>query len=423
MTASVRDAALGLLLAAFVAPAAAVAQAPAEEEPQGFEYLLRVGKLNLDYSRFEVAADALEAACRTPEGIQNFECYRLWATAAEKAYRIDDALLAWDGAEAVAEQGNTLARDEAGRIRGTYGEVVLHAPWGRTLPSLPLDLIFEGLLLDPELKKYLERVTSRLAKKGLEKKELFLPGGPYRIGALAFTTAAGERVELLLPEELVPYRSAGVGAKAGARAVAGAGGVGVSVEAGAVVTPDAAVGLSRSVGFGLGLRAGFRRGPVRIEGRLRIGAVPTITNVEDPPEDASRPGVGLAVLGQGDLGVDLQAGPAWLITPHVGGVGGTLGSLLVGCSAEADGVRWAGECNLPTAVGGVQVGLDITRLLGRTAAPTRAELRAGVKVDILRGTFAAKEGAAVGDFVLHEADVDGFSVIAPGLEASVSLRF
>ncbi len=413
---------LGMLLAALVVPAAAAAQADDPTADQGYEYFLRVGKLNLDYSRYEAAADAFRSACRAPEGVENFECYRLWATAAEKAYRIDEALLAWDGAEAVAEQGNTLARDEAGRIRATYGEVVLHAPWGRTFPSLPFDLVFEGLLLDPELKEYLERVTSRLAGKGLEKKELFLPGGTYRIGDMTFISAAGERVELLLPERLVPYRSAGVGAPDGARAVAGPGGIGVAFEPGAFVAAAAAVGTT-PVALGLQVRAGLRRGPVRIEGRLRAGVVPTSTNADPPPPGDERSGAAVYVLGQADVGLDLQPAASWLITPHVGGVGGSLGSMVVACQADAGGIRWSGECRLPAAAGGVQVGVDLTRFLGASRSAARAELRAGVRVDVLRAGIVASPGDVVGEMSLHESAVAGFAVVAPGGEIGVTVRF
>ena len=414
---SLRSAPLaGVLLAALALPAASDAQEP---DDQGFEYHFRVGKLNLDYSRYEAAADALEVACRLPQGLENFDCYRLWATAAEKAYRIDDALFAWDSAEAVAEQGNTLARDEAARIRSIYGEVVLHAPWGRTLPSLPVELIFEGTLLDPEIKNYLERTTYRLATQGLAEKELFLPGGRYAIAELSFVAAPGERVELLLPEAVVPYRAAGVGSAAGT-AVAGPGGLGLAFEPGAMVLLGGDLG-ARPVALGLQVRAGGRRGPLRIEARLRVGAIPVDSNDDGTSE--GRSGSAAYVLGQGDVGLDIQVGAAWQLTPHVGGVGGTLGSLLVACQAEVGDARWVGECRLPTVAGGLQVGLDLSRTISTAGLSARVELRAGVRVDVLRGTVLASEGDAVGHAALHSAEGSSFTAVAPGGEVGVSVRF
>jgi hypothetical protein len=409
--------------AAVLHSAPAAAQDGLESEA-GFEYLVRVGKLNLDYSRFEVAADALKLACATPEGIENFECYRLWATAAEKADRIGEALKAWDAAEAVAEQGNTLARDEASRIRSVYGEVILRTPWGRTLPSLPVVLKFDGLLLDPELKKYLARITREYGTQGVTREGVFLPGGHYTLDSLEFRAVPGERIELLLPDSIVPYRSAGVGFDRGpARAVAGPGTLGASFQAGAVLLPGVAAG-AEPVRIGLQVRAGLRRGPLRLEARVRTGAVPTGTNVADPAEGDERAGAAWYVLGQGDVGVDIQAGAAWLLTPHLGGVGGTLGSVLIGCSADTtEGVRWRGECRVPTLVGGLQVGFDVGRLLGPVGTPARAELRFGLHVDVLRGKVVAGPGDAVGSLTLHTVDVDAFTVVAPGGEIGVSVRF
>ncbi len=408
------------VVAAATFPADAPAQTSDLSHEAGFEYLLRVGKLNLDYERFETAADALELACTTREGVDDFECYRLWATAAEKAHRIDDALQAWDGAEAVAEQGNTLAREEAGRLRSVYGEVVLHAPWGTSLPSLPLELVFNGLLLDPELKDYLETITLSLGSLGLEDNSLFLPGGGYEVEDLAFTVVPGERIELLLPEALVSYRSAGLGVSSGDRAVAGPGSVGLSLQPAALVVVDAGVGVLPAL-VGVQIRLGRRQGPLRLEVHLRTGVVPVVSMQEPPSEERS--GGAWFVLGQGDVGVDLQATSGLQITPHLGAVGGTLGSLLVGCTLDEGSVRWEGECVLPTAVGGVQLGVTLSVLLGSAGAPARTELRAGVHVDVLRVSVLGSQGDGVGPGLLHEVAVEGFAAIAPGGEVGVSFRF
>jgi len=374
----------------------ATAQSPDEE--QTYEFLRRQGKLLFEYGKFDEAADALVAACATSEGANDAACHSDLAVAAEKAARIGVAIAAWESVGRIGGATAGQAGRELHRLRGAYGLASITIPPGRTLPTLPMTLTHSGFLIDPGLKAYLAQVVQRLAEQGLPEDELWLPAGSYALGDLTFEIPAGGATGLVLGPDVVPWRPRAFGLDDGAPAMALGGPTELSVAlvVGLAGIPGGGLGVV-PVRPGVGVRLARHLGPLRLEVRGRLGATPTRSLGEDP--DGERSSGALELLGALDLGVDLQLGQRAFLTPHIGLLGGTLGSLLVPCVAEDVTTLTVsvGECRLSAVGLGGLAGVDLLVVPG--AEPGRVALRVGLAAEFMGAGFVA----APGDLLKGEA--------------------
>lgn len=414
---------LPLLGLALVLAAPALAQEAQDEA--SFEFLSRQGQLLFDYGKFDEATDAFVEACATPTGRVEFECWRKLGTAAERAGEVGVAIEAWAAADDLGGEGSLVARRELTRLLGAYGEVRLQVPPERTLPTVPGELEYEGMLIDPALKTYLSTVQQRTREGGLGAGAVWLPTGQYRFEGAAFSVTAGTATDLVLPARLVPYRPRAFAA-AGAPPPDGVGGpweVGGDFELMPGGAPGGGLG-NGPVGIGGRLRMGRHLGPLRLEVAVRLGGTPVGSAGDDA--DGIRGSTAVQTLGQLDVGVDLALGPRVYLTPHASLLGGTLGGVLVGCRVEqaSTGHVWDGECRLGTLVAGGQAGVDLQLVLPEPAG--RVVLRLGLFGEALAGGLVAVPGDTLGgdlEVDLKQADRWRFTWLRGGLDAGLSVRF
>jgi len=408
--------ALGLTLV-LAAPARAE-----QDDEASYEFLSRQGQLLFDYGKYDEAAEAFAAACATQEGARDFECWRRLATSAERAGDVGVAIEAWAAADDLGGEESLVARQELDRLLAAYGEVRLRVPPERTLPTVPGELLYEGLLIDPALKAFVAAVQDRAREDGLGG-ALWLPTGEYRFEDAAFSVTAGTATELVLPARLVPYRPRAFRAGDGPPP-AGVGGpweLGGDLELMLGGAPGGGLG-NGPAGLGGRVRLGRHVGALRLEIGLRLGGTP-IRGADDP--DGERASTAAQTLGQLDVGVDLGLGSRLYLTPHVAVVGGTLGSVLTACRAEqaSTGRVWDGECRLGTLVAGGQAGIDLQLVLPEPAG--RVVLRVGLFGEALAGGVAAVPGDRLKgglDTDLVRAGRWRFTWLRGGVDVGLSLR-
>ncbi len=376
-----------LLLLAVASPAAAQ---PAPDQ-RTYEFLRRQGRLLFEYGKFDEAADALAAACVTPEGEGDPTCHSDLAVSAEKAGRVGVAIAAWEAAARLGGPARAEAGRELDRLRSAYGLASITIPPGRTLPTLPMTLAHQGFLIDPSLKAYLAVVVERLATKGLDTPELWLPAGQYTLNGAAFEVPAAGATAVALGSDVVPWRPRAFGLPDGAPAMAlgGPTEVGVSFVFGVAGVPGGGLGVAPARP-GVAIELGRHVGPVRLQVGARLAGTPTRSLGEDP--DGERRSSALEVLGVLDVGLDLHVGQRAFLSPHIGLVGGTLGSLLVPCVAEDIATRTVsiGECRLAAVGLGGVAGLDLLVVPG--PEPGRLALSAGLAAEFLGAGFVAAPG-------------------------------
>jgi hypothetical protein len=406
--------ACGLLAALLLWPTVAAA-----EEDASYEFLSRQARLHGEYGQWGEAVERMEAACATPEGGADPDCWRQLASIAERDGRIGLARDAWMHAAAL---GDRQAGREAARLADAYGRAVFALPDGRGLPTEPAVLEFKGLVLDPTVKAYLARLQEEIGRAGLERAELWLPAGDYALGALAWSVVAGQDTSVPLPASVVPWRHRAFGLDGRTAAgVAGPFELGGDVHASFGGSPDGSLGWEPAA-LGGQLRVGVHAGPMRLELRARAEGWPS-TSAHAP--GGERDGAGLVLLGQLDVGIDLMLAPRAFLTPHAGIVGGSLGSALVACVAERSGaVVLAGECRLGAAGVGGQAGVDAWFLPPSPGG--RLSLRVGLSAEAGAGGLLAAPGIDLeggGDLALLRLDSPRFAWIRGGVDAGVSLRF
>ena len=414
--------ALGLVL---LLATPAVAQEPAGGDEASYEFLSRQGQLLFDYGKFDEATRAFAQACATPEGSAEFECWRRLGTTAEKAGEVGVAIEAWAAADDLGGEGGIVATQELQRLMGAYGEVRLHVPVERSLPTIPGQLDYEGLLIDPALKVYLAAVQQRAAEGGIGGDSIWLPTGQYRFEGAAFAVTAGTATDLALPARLVPYRSRAF-APPDAPPSVGLGGpweVGADLELVFGGAPGGGLG-NGPAGLGGRLRFGRHVGPLRLELGIRVGGTPVSSAGTDP--DGLRASTALQTLGQLDVGVSLALGPRLFLVPHAALVGGSLGSLLTACRVEqpTTGRVWDGECRLGSLVLGGQAGADLQLVLPERTG--RLVLRLGLFGEALAGGLVAVPGDRLKgglDVNLKQADRWRFTWLRGGLDVGLSVRF
>lgn len=388
---AVRRAVLVALTAALVLSSGPQAIAQPTDEERTYEFLRRQARLLFEYSKFDEAADALIEACVTSEGASDATCHSDLAVVAEKAGRVGVAISAWEAVGRIGGEGRAEAGRELDRLRSAYGFASITIPPGRTLPTLPVTLAHDGFLIDPGLKAYLAVVIARLADVGLDTADLWLPAGAYTLDTLSFVIPSGGATAVALGPDVVPWRPRAFGMAEGAPAMAlgGPTEIAVGFVLGISGVPGGGLGVV-PLRPGFGLRIGRHVGPVRLEIHGRVAGTPTRSLGEDP--DAERRSAALELLGTLDVGLDLHLGARAFLTPHIGLVGGTLGSILVGCVAQDVSTLTVsvGECRL-TAVGlGGVAGLDLLVVPG--AEPGRLALRVGLAAEAVGAGFVAAPG-------------------------------
>jgi hypothetical protein len=404
------------------APEAAAANGETADE--SYEFLSRHGQLLFEYGKYDEALSAFAAACATPEGAADFDCWRKLAASAERARRIGDAIEAWERAAALGGEGSATADQESGRLRAAFGRVRLLPAPGRSLPSWPLRLEYQGLLIDPALKAYLAGLTGGLAAAGVAEEELWLPAGDYTAGRLHFVVTAGETLELPLPARFLPYRQLawGLAGDGQGRPLGGPWELGVDGEllAGGIPGGRAEQGLPQ---WGFRLRLARHLGPLRLEASGLLSWRPAWAG-----PGAAAPLLG-ARLGSLGVGFDLALGRAAWLVPHAAFVGGSAGTVETGCVARqvGSGAAWQGRCRVSTLALGARAGLDLFGIPG--AARRRAgriALRIGIFGEALGGGIAAVPGDGLEsgfDLKLVQAARWRMAWLHGGLDGAVSLRF
>ncbi len=402
------------------------------EGEQGFSFLMKKAELMFEFGKLGDASRALEAACRLPEGREDFDCWRKLGTVSESAGRIGVAIDAWATAAAFGGREEEVAKAELRRLQSIYGRISVLLGRGRSLPSLPFKLMFEGLLIDPALKTYVQLVQQKIAAFGLKEAELWMPEGTVRVGQSEVEVIAGVTVEWLLPDALAPARPKAfrLGATGDLGPVAGPWSFAVALEGALGGVPGGLVGRGPVSGV-IRLALARRVGPVRLEGRLRTGLTLTASEggtaeadeAQANPDDRAIPS--LQVLGQLDLGLDLAFGPRFFGTPHVGIVGGSLGEGLVGCLAEhkVTGVVYEGQCRLSTVGIGAQAGIDLWWLISPRG---RWALQLGVVGEVLGGGITVPMGAELagdGELSILQVQRSHFVWLRLGVDFGLVLRF
>jgi len=425
-----------LSLVVFLAPAGVLAQdqqervrvrgaESAEDPSKSYEFLVSKGKLLFEHGQYRESAQAFMVACDTARGLREAGCWQRLATVAEKAGLIGVAIDAWGRTAELEPRLSEQAEREGQRLRDAFGTVQIYVPADRRLPSHPIQLTYEGMLIDPQLKKYLRKFLDFAAVKGIERREIWLPAGLYSSGDFSFEVKAAALTEVDLGKDLVPYRPTafGLAGTSPARAVPGPWEVAVAFELGAGNAPGDGIGVA-PVGLGGRLSFGRRVGPVRIEGRFRFGG--TLTQSSGSDDEGIRQGGALHLLGTVDVGVDLALSPSLYLTPHAGLVGGSLGELLFSCLAEQkqSALVFGGECRLGAVALGGQLGVDLW--LVPEGAGGRVVFRAGLWAEVLGGRVLAGAGQELAgglDTQIIRVDSNQFTWIRAGLDVGPSIRF
>lgn len=256
------------------------------------------------------SADALgeiEAALATPEGALSWEAHWLGARLAWDLCDLDRAL-------ALGRRAADLAPDPAAAeapasfvagLERDMGWAVLDAPYPGMTSRLQLELT--GLLFDPELQDYTDRLATRLRDRTPLPVRVGLPAGSYLVNGRELVVPAGGEARLALPMEAIGRRgltqlqvarlelAAGTGLWFGERTgdllPAARGSLGFTLPAGQVLLGPVFEGALQSyladesvragVGWAAGARIGtevFLGGPLAVRPSLllRYGQIPGI---------------------------------------------------------------------------------------------------------------------------------------------------
>ncbi|MBN95443.1 MAG: hypothetical protein CL928_15485 [Deltaproteobacteria bacterium] len=392
-------------------------------EEESYTFLARQGALLFDYGKFHQATESFVQACGTEEGALDPDCWRRLGTVATRAGQIGIAIEAWATVLPMDPARAQVAKTELDRLQSSFGRVQVVLPPERDLPSQPVKVGFEGLIIDPSIKSHLKSVLQEVEAKGFTRDELWLPLGTYTAESASVTVEQNKTADWILPGSLIPYRPKAFGLvdRPTAAPVGGPWELSVAMELGSGGTPDGSVG-SLPITVGGQVRLGRHIGPIRVEGRLRVGATPSASLSDDP--EGLRSATSGQVLGQLDLGIDMALSSKAYLTPHIGFVGGSMGNLLVGCIAEneATEVVYLGECRLAGIGLGAQAGADLWWVLGAG----RATLRMGLAGETLGGVVPIAAGRALKgetDTQLVRVEASRFVWVRGLFDIGVSVRF
>lgn len=148
---------------------------------------------------FDEAEAELERATQTPTGATNAE---IWWLLAQVRYELLDAKGAMEAARTAAGVATdprqaAQAQAYADWIDASFGVVEISAPQPGVQSRLQLER--ESLLLDPELKGFVDRVALAWTHPQALPLQVMLPTGDYRVQGAPLRVVSGERAALVLP--------------------------------------------------------------------------------------------------------------------------------------------------------------------------------------------------------------------------------
>ncbi|MED5374400.1 MAG: hypothetical protein VX899_25505 [Myxococcota bacterium] len=183
---------LSLLPTLLAAAPALAAQADAETH-------LAQARLFVRKQWYGDAAQELELAVATPEGATMAEAWWLLAQVRYELLAVEGARDAARTAAAVADSPDQAAQAAAYAdwIDASFGVVEIRAPHAGVQSRLQLER--QGLLLDPELKRFVERMALEWTHDQVLPLRVMLPAGDYRIQGSAVSAVPGSESVLELP--------------------------------------------------------------------------------------------------------------------------------------------------------------------------------------------------------------------------------
>ncbi len=160
---------------------------------------LAQARLYLRKQWFDEAAEELELATQTPSGATDAE---VWWLLAQVRYELLDAKGAMEAAQTAAGVASdpaeaAQARAYAEWIAASFGMVEISAPQPGVQSRLQLER--ESLLLDPELKRFVDRVALEWTHPQPLPLQIMLPSGDYKVQGASLRATPGQTTALVLP--------------------------------------------------------------------------------------------------------------------------------------------------------------------------------------------------------------------------------
>jgi hypothetical protein len=190
--------ALWLLLMTWL-PLAGAADAPTPDGTAAVEHHISQAELFLKKNWYADARRELESAIALELGRGSFTAYWLLA---QVCYELLDAESAGRYARVAAglakDPGQAAAATElSDALDRVFGVLVIDGPYAGMASLLQLER--ESTLLDPELKKFVDRVALLLRKRNALPVRIALPAGDYLVNGHRATVNAGRDTRLVLP--------------------------------------------------------------------------------------------------------------------------------------------------------------------------------------------------------------------------------
>ena len=191
---------LGLLLLSWLSLAWANDESAAStDSAAAVEHHINQAELFLKKDWYGDARRELEAAIAMEEGRASFTaywllaqvCYELLDAESAGRYARVAAGLATDPGQAAA------ARELAEALERVFGVLVVDGPYAGMASLLQLERT--STLLDPELKKFVDRVALAMRKRNALPIRIALPAGDYLVNGHPVTVSAGRDSRLVLP--------------------------------------------------------------------------------------------------------------------------------------------------------------------------------------------------------------------------------
>ena len=387
-----------------------LAPAYAQEAQGDYSYHINQAKLFIKKGWTADALRELEAAQEAdPEGFEAF-----WL-AAQLHYDLMDARAAWEAAEQAAENGEGDEKSSAAQLRdflkSTYGELTIEGPYEAAASILQLEPT--GPILDPELKRWIDKIALELRARTLLPITVTVPAGDYTVNGQSVTVVASKERDVTLSND-------DLGAKGLAKLLVPRIEIGTGV---GVLFSDRVSNLQPSIETQLGFTQPF--------GRLIFGAMVdySVRSYQIDGGTASNPraaGAGLR------FGTELMVGGPLAFRPSIGYRFALVPGVAMACAApeldgaytcgppgdgDADATIYAvGRAHIPFG----EVAVDWRRA-GRTTA-TGFGVRAAVEQAI--GTIPESSEASIidsDDTITFTATDTGWTATGVRLLAELSL--